>query len=101
MVGDSSIHVKEYSFRVSNEPHTCRVNFVFSERYEKLEYDGDRYLGNPKVKVVFSDSGIECKEYELRALFRVTYNKLSYNATTSPELANCLFDNATNVLLIV
>lgn len=98
LVGDLSIHVKQYSLRVNNGAHTRQVNFVFLERYEKLEYGGNEYFGNPRVRVKSSDWDIACREYELRALFRITYNALSYNATTAPKLTDCLFDNGTNAL---
>lgn len=100
LVGDTSIQSDIYSLRVNNGPHNCNIDFIFLERYEKLEYNAKEYYGNPKVNILESSNPkIQKKEYELRSLFRAVYNSVSYNAETAPNINNCLYKKSTNQLL--
>lgn len=96
LIEESSIKVEKYSMLVNNQNFNCNVDFIFLERFEKLEYRNIKYFGNPKVKVLRADNNIDCKEYYLRSLYRIAYNKLSYNTTTAPDIMDCLYHKATN-----
>ena len=101
VIGYSKIRKPDYQIKVQNGEFEHYATIEFLETLVLLEYEGNQYLSNPKVKVISSsdEHRIPLKEVELRNLFRKVYNAVSYNATTAPQLKDCLFHINGDMLL--
>ena len=95
---DEDLHSKRFTLKITNAEFSRHATFVFAEYYHELSYKGNKYYGNPRVKVLESDvKKVETgKEYSLRTLYTFLYNAVSLNAETAPPLPPLIYDTLTN-----
>lgn len=101
VIGYNQIFKPDFQIKVQNGEIVHSATIEFLETLISLDYEGQQYLSNPKVKVVSSsdEHRIPLKKYVLRNLFSLVYNAVSYNSTTAPQLKDCLFQANGSPLL--
>lgn len=102
IIGIQEIRQPNYQVKVHNGEYVHTATIGFTESFIKLEYAGQIYLSNPKVKVYSStdERRIPLKECTLNTLFGWVYNAVSLRKETAPPIKNCIYNNVTGEVLI-
>ena len=90
-----------FKMEMTNNGHTKKVEFVFSERFSVMSYKGTNYLGDPRVKIIASDAHRinPGNEYVLNKVHTKLAISVSLNNTTAPEILDCTTKVATGEVL--
>lgn len=102
IIGIQEIRQPNYQVKVHNGEYEHTATIGFTESFIKLEYDGQIYFSNPKVKIYSSsdERRIPLKECTLNTLFGWVYNAVSLRKETAPPIKNCIYNNVTGEVLI-
>lgn len=91
IVKAEDVHVTTFRMEMHNGEYMAFADFVFLGIWDKLEYDGSLYYGNPQVRVLQASENVKTKPIMgLNNLHYSVYNSLSLKKDVAPECVDCI-----------
>lgn len=92
LVGPDNVYVMEYKMEISNSAFSAYAEFIYLEEWDRLEYDGVSYYGNPQVRILKTSPKVISKNkiISLNNLHHLVRNAVSLNKDTAPACIDCI-----------
>ena len=93
LIKDEEIGNKVFKISITNGARTIESTFVFTERFERVTYEGVRYYGASMICVRTVTPGTIAtngQRYDVRKLYKDMYEHLELIAATRPKLEDVL-----------
>ena len=93
LIKDEEIGNKVFKISITNGARTIESTFVFTERFERVSYEGIRYYGASMISVRTVTPGTIAtngQRYDVRKLYKDMYEHLELIAATRPKLEDVL-----------